>query len=219
MDPLSYLAHVLITPVKKKGWLSGEYVLLADYLSQAQLLYETGAVLGYTYRNNLQSFAAVFTQPDRNVDLIYFLTTATGVADRLAALPEEPKNFYDLFFKSEAQNLLATMHKQGSVQSSELAQLPQVAKLKMPLKYYLEHLRMTALEGIQLGSHFSDLANKLFSYEYEADQWRFAYKAGLDVGPLPPKYVPLTEREVDARNLIRPYVEEVHPELLAELGL
>ena len=37
----------------------------------------------------------------------------------------------------------------------------------MPLKVYFQHLRMTALEGIQLGSHFSDLSSRNYSYKLE----------------------------------------------------
>src|SRR5258706_3013922 len=120
MDPLSYLAHILIRPAKKKGWLSGDYVLLPEYLSQAQLLYETGAVLGYRYRDRIETFAELFSEPGRHVDLIYFLTTATPVGDRLATLSEDPKNFFELFTKSEARDLMRTMHSAGLTQFSEI---------------------------------------------------------------------------------------------------
>ncbi len=216
---LGYLAQWALAPVKKKGLLSGQYVLFAEYLSQAQLLYETGAVLGYIYRDRLETFAELFSEPGRQADLAYFLTTATSVADRLASLPDEPKNFYELFFKSEVGDLMSAMRNAGLTQFSGWLDFPKVSKLKMPIKYYFERLRMTALEGIQLGSQHAQFAEKLFTYEYDAEKWRFFYDLGLDIGESPPVTMPLSERQAEAKELIRAYVEEVRPDLLTKLEL
>src|SRR6266568_2899728 len=113
---LGYLAHQIIAPVTREGLFSGKHVLFAEYLSHAQFLYEISAVLGYIYRDRLDTFAELFSEPGRQADLANFLITGTVVADRLATLPDEPKNFYELFFKPE---LMKKAHNFGVTQFSE----------------------------------------------------------------------------------------------------
>ena len=118
MGLLGYLAHQVISPVTRKGLFSGKHVWFAEYLSHAQLLYEISAVLGYTYRDKLETFAELFSEPGRQADLAHVLVTATSVADRLAALPDEPKDIYGLFFVSEGKKLMKAMHNGGLTQFS-----------------------------------------------------------------------------------------------------
>jgi hypothetical protein len=197
---LGYLVHQIIAPVKRKGLFSGEYVLFAEYLSQAQFLYETGAVLGYIYRDRLDAFVEVFSEPGRQADLTNYLVTGTFVDDRLAALSGEPKCFYDLFLKSEGKKLMKKMHEFGLTRFSDWLDFPKICRLKMPIKNYFERLQITALEGIQLGSQHPELTEKLFSYEYDAVEWRLWHESGLEIGPSPPKTIPLSERQAEAKH-------------------
>ncbi|MBA3963224.1 MAG: hypothetical protein H0X40_15175 [Chthoniobacterales bacterium] len=216
---LGYLAHEIIAPVTRKGLFAGRYVSFAEYLSHAQLLYELTAILGYMYRDKLEKFATLFSEPGRQADLAAFLATGSSVADRVAGLADEPKDVYDLFFESEGTKLMKAMQKGGATQFSDWSDLPKVWRLKLPIKLYFEHLCMTALEGIQLGSQYPEMTERLFSYRRDPAEWSAAYQFGLDIGPSAPETVPLPERQSEAKALIRPYVERVHPNLLADLGL
>lgn len=216
---LGYLTHQIVSPVAKKGLFSGEYLLFADYLSIAQRLYETGAVLGFSYRDRLDSFAALLSEPGRQADLASFLMTSNSAADRLAGLPDDPKNFYDLFLKPEGKKLMKNMHDVGLTQFSDWQDFPKVRRIKMPIKKYFEILQFTVMQGILLGSRHPELTEKLFSYEYDAEEWRVWYEAGSEIGPSPPKTIPLRERQTEVAAVIRPYVANMRPELLAKLGL
>jgi hypothetical protein len=206
--------------VKRKGLFSGEYVLFAEYLSHAQLLYETSAVLGYIYRDRLETFAELFSEPGRQADVAKLLVSGTSVADRLAGLPNEPKNFNDLFFTPE---LMKQARNFGLTQLPELTKSPDVSRkvfrLKIPVQVAFQHSSMTALEGIQLGTQYPELTQKLFSYKHDTEEWRFAYEAGLEIGPSPPETVPWKERQVEAMTLIKPFIEKARPDLLSKLGL
>jgi hypothetical protein len=217
---ISYLAHGCIAPVKKKGLFSGEYVLFGEYLSHAQLLYETSAILGYIYRDKLNTFAELFSEPGRQADLANLIVTGTFVADRLAELPDEPKKFNELFFEPELMKQACNF---GLTQFSELPNSPDISRkvftLKIPVQVAFQHSSMTALEGIQLGSQHLELTEKLFSYKHDPEAWRFAHEAGLEIGPSPPETIPLRERQVEVKTLIRPFVEKARPDLLSKLGL
>jgi hypothetical protein len=213
------LAHWCIAPVKRKGFFSGEYVLFAEYLSHAQLLYETSAVLGYIYRDRLGTFTELFSEPGRQADVTNLLVSGRYVADRLAGLPDEPENFNDLFFTPE---LMVQARNFGLTQFSELPKYPDICRkvftLKMPGQVAFEHSTVTFLEGIQLGSQYPELTEKLFSYKHDTEKWRFAYEHGVEVGPSPPETIPLKERQVEVMTFIKPFIEKARPDLLSKLG-
>ena len=213
---LGYLVRQIIAPVTRKGLFSGKYILFLEYLSHAQFLYETSAVLGYVYRDRLETFAELFSEPGRQADLANSFVTLTSVADRLASLPDEPKNFFDLFFESEGKELLkSVLH----IDLTHFSDFPKFRRLKIPIEYCYERLYgLTALEGIQLGSQYPELTEKLFSYKSDAEKWRRAYEAGLEIGPTPPD-MPLRERQAEAKALIKPYIEKMRSDLLTKLEL
>lgn len=214
---LAYLVHQIIAPVTRKGLLSKDYVLFGQYMPCAQFLYETGAVLGYTFRDRLIVFVELFTDPGHQSDFVSYI--ATPAADRLASLPSEPKDFMDLFFKPEAERLMKVMRCHGLTQYSEWPDFTKVAKQKMHIKDIFPQLQFTVAEGIGLGSQYPDLTLRLFSHTEDADAWRDARASGLDIPASPPKPKSIQEREAEALATIRPYVERVRPDLLTKLGL
>src|SRR6266446_817515 len=123
---LAYIAQQIISPVTKKGLFSDEYVLFGSYMPCAQFLYETGAILGYTFRDRLLSFVELFT-------------------------PE--------------------------------------------------------------------LIERLFSHAENVEVWSKARAAGLDIPAAPPRPKPIRERQAEVTAMIRPYIENVRPDLLTKLGL
>jgi hypothetical protein len=200
--------------------LSGEYVLFPECLSQAQLLYETTAALGTIYLAKLETFTELFSEPGRQADIANFLVTAPVVTDRLTALPDEPNNFYEMYSKPEFMRKAGNF---GVTQFSELASSPKLLRkiciLKIPVKEAFKRLFDAALEGIQLGIQYPDLVEKFFLYKYDANEWRVAHEAGLEIDPTPPKTIPLSDRQIEAKALIRPYIEQSRPDLLAKLDL
>lgn len=219
MSLISYLVDQIMAPVKRKRLFSGEYILFGEYLSQAELLYETSTALGYTYRDRLERFAESFSEPGRQASVTNLIMADELVTERLASLPQEPKNFYDFFLVSEGEKFMHYLHNAGLTPFSEWLDFPKAFKVKVPIKPPFERLTMNALEGIQLGSQHPELTEKLFSYKHDDKEWRFAYKAGLDIGPSPPKTLSLTELQSDAKTLIKPCIEKQRPDLLIKLGL
>lgn len=214
---LAYLVHQIITPVTRKGFFSDEHVLFGEYMPCAQFLYETGTVLGYTFRDRLILFVELFTELGHQSDFVSYI--ATPAANRLSGLPSEPKDFMDLFLKPEAERLMQVMRNHGLTQYAEWADFTKVAKQKMRIKDIFSQLQFTVAEGVGLGSQYPQLTERLLLHTEDADAWRDARAHGLDIPASPPRPKPISERQADAKAMIRPYVQKVRPDLLAKLGL
>ncbi len=214
---LAYLAHQIIRPVTKKGLFSDEYVLFGHYMPCAGFLYETGAILGYTFRDRLPSFVGLFTESGHEADAVAHI--GDPAARRLAGLGEEPKDFTDLFWKPEAERLMKIMRDQGLTKCCGWSDFPAVAKQKMRLADIFSNLQVAAWEGIGFGSRYPELTQKLFAHAEDVEVWKEARAAGLDIPAAPPRRKAIWEREGEARAMIRPYIEKVRPDLLLNLGL
>jgi len=214
---LAYLAHQIISPVTKKGLFSDEYVLFGSYMPCAQFLYETGAIIGYTFRDRLPLLVELFTESGHETDAVAHI--GESAAKRLAELPAEPNDFMDLFFKPEAERLIKVMRARGLNKFSTWSDFPAVAKQKMRRADIFSNLQVAAWEGIGLGSRYPDLTEKLFSHAQDVEVWSRARAAGLDIPATPPRPKPIRERQAEVTAMIRPYIEKVRPDLLTKLGL
>jgi len=214
---LAYLVHQIIAPLTRKGLFSDDHIFFGEYMPCAEFLYETGAVLGYTFRDRLVVFVELFTEPGHQSDFVSYI--ATPAAHRLAELPGEPKDFMDLFFKPEAERLMKVMCSHGLTKYSDWTDITKVAKQKMRIKDIFSGLQMTAAEGVGLGSQYPELTERLLLDADDADAWRDARTHGLDIPASPPRPRPIHERQTEAKVMIRPYVEKVRPDLLTKLGL
>ena len=213
----AYLANQIIAPVRKKGWFTGDYVLFGEYMPCAQFLYDTGAVLGYLFRDRLVAFVELFTEPGHQSDFANYISTLA--ASRLASLPTEPNDFMDLFLKPEAERIMKIMHSSGATKYSDWSDFAKVFKQKMPIEGIFKQLQFALVEGVSLGSHCPELTERLLLHTEDTKVWLDARSHGLDIPALPPSPKSIRERQAEAMAMIRPYVEKVRPDLLTKLGL
>jgi len=215
---LGYLGAQAYVSIIRKGVFTGEHVLFLDYMANLSFLYETGAILGYTYRDRMISFVSLFCQPGRESNVISIM--AEGVTDRLAALGHEPKDFMELYFIPEATRSMRLMRDQGLTNYSDWIDFPKLAKHKIKATNKIgEHLSFTVSDGVAFGYSRPELAEKLFKYEHDPQSWQDFRSHGLDIPASPTKAKSIHQRQVEALELIRPYVAKERPDLLNTLGL
>lgn len=194
---------------------SAEHVLLGDYMPRALFLYETGAVLGYTFRDRIATFAKAFSEPGRESQTASYL--GDQAASKLQQFVEPPNDFIDLFFKPEATRIIQLLQRAGRTTCCDWSDLAKVAKQKLPIN--LETLGFAAAQGIGFGSRFPDLTEQLLTDQPDPEAWREAHSSGLDVPASPPTPKSIEQRQAEARLLITPYISAARPELLSALGL
>lgn len=214
---LAYLAQQVRAPIIRKGMFTGEHVLFGDYMPASLFLYETSAILGYTYRERITSFVSLFCQPRQESDLIMHMTSS--VTAKLAALRHEPKDFIELHLIPEATRLMRVMRDAGLTIYSDWIDFPKLAKHKMRATDIWSQLQFTAAEGVAFGYTHPELAEKLFTYEDDPQGWQDARSHGLSIPASPPKSKSIHQRQVEALALIRTYVAKARPDLLNTLGL
>lgn len=207
----------MLSPITKKGLFSGQYVLFGEYLGQTQLLFETSCALGYTYRDRMETFAILFSEEGKEKSVTDFMSTSA--IERLKKYKPEQKNFFDFFLNIEGPNIMQRFHDAKILPNGNWANFPKVYKSKVPNKLAMIILPTLSVEGIAFSYKYPDVIERLFSFGHNADEWRFAFNIGLDIGSEPPKAISLATMQVEGKNLIKPFVDKYYPELLSSLNL
>lgn len=210
----AYLAYQALSQIERKGFFTGRYFWLGEYLSIATWMYETSSVLGYTYRDRLSKLVELMAEEGRTDDLMNFITTPA--TERMSKLKKTPQNFYEFYFETEAMEFMNKLH---AVENDWHDFLLKAFKVKMRIDVAMPNMHMAVLEGIGFGYKYPELVEKFLSYKHDADQWKKFYSYGLDIGPTPPQNLPLTSHQVEAKKILKPFIEKIRPALLDLLEL
>ena len=215
---LPYLADLMLTPVTRRRWFSGEYVLFIDYMACAQFLYEMGLVLGYTFRDRLVMFAELFFEPDRDASNVASCLRELS-RRHLAGLTNEPNDLMELFSVPEVERIMRVLRDHGLTRYTDFADFPKVAMQKIRRDNVFIELQLTVAEAIGVGSHFPELTERLLLGTEDIEAWQDALAHGLDIPASPPKAKSIPQRQAEAIATIRPFIEKIRPDLLKTLAL
>ena len=102
----------------------------------------------------------------------------------------------------------------GEAARSDLA---RYAKQGKELSHVLSLLRLTAAEGIGLGSQYSELTENVLSRSIDPMTWSRWHAAGFDLSTSPPAARTVSQRRTQTLFLIKPYVSAVCPDLMEKL--
>ena len=208
---LDYVAREVVTPIVREDPAYGPFVYFGEYMPCAQFLYETTAVLGHMVRERIVTVMHLFCAPGHEEGLMVLLRGL--VAARLRNLEHDPRDVFDLYFEPEALRLIALMRAGGAGRSG----LGSYAHHRTGLSYVLPLLRLTAAEGIGLGSQYSELTENVLSRSIDLITWSKWHTAGFDISTFPPAARTVRQRRAQTLFLIRPYVSAVCPDLMEKL--
>jgi hypothetical protein len=203
---LAYFANGISTPRVRRGFFRKPFLHWVDYLICCQMSYDTGVAIGYGFRDDILEVAKLFCNAGQESELIGELR-GTGEA-LLSEMASPPKSLYDLCFKPELENTVI-MDKKMKPFSQTLA-----------MQFASPRLQFRMTEGIGLGFHFPDLADKLWHESHikwnpeEAERWR---RAGLDLPLDSPAPVSLEQKKAEIVPIMRDYVTQFRPDLQEEL--
>lgn len=211
---VAYIARGLIAPVVTKGWLSKPHVRLRRYLGLYQEAFEAGAVLGYTYRGDMECFAQLFSDNGHQGDLITVIQELAR--ERLSDVPDAT-SFVELAMFAEEERIRAQFsYADTTLTEQQLDQLED--KQKMPLETAFQNIQVAVSTGIGFGSAYPELTEQFWRVEHEkiitqdeVDKWR---KAGLDIPPTIEPPVTLAQRGKQLRSQVEAFAAETYPEFL-----
>jgi hypothetical protein len=200
--------YTIMNPAAKKPFFGEPYVPFQRYLGCYQILFETGVILGYAFRDKLPTFAKLFSEAGREEDAIAFIQE---IALSAWCQVEEPKSF--LVFGMEAEK--ARIKAQYENMTEE-----QINQQRLPMNFVFKQLQLAVTTGIGFGSAFPDLTEQLWHDQYEqtvgSDDWTRLMKAGLDIPEEPPSPMSLSDKQGQLRSIVEQYVSEARPDLLPQ---
>lgn len=211
------LAQEFLSPAVHKGWFSGEYVRLGEFMHRAQHLFETGCVLGFSYRDRLGALAELLSEAGLDRERLAALNELAAAQQAIKG--EEPQSLLDVFFKPEAERLMKLLRDAGATRRSSWNEFPKVAKKRMPLAGMLLSMQIALRKGVAFGSHYPEITENLFLQTPDEASWKSFRARNHEVPSLPPEPVPVTQRRPVANSMIVGFVELHRPDLLARLGL
>jgi hypothetical protein len=134
-------------------------------------------------------------------------------------LPEKPSTSAALYFAPEATRLIGILRDAGLTDAQDWLDMHKVASHRIPLSRNFENLQMAVAQGIGFGSRYPELTSQLLTDEIDAEKYHRLRAAGLDVPAAPPAAKTMQQRQEQVLSMIRPYIEQAWPDLVAALGL
>jgi len=217
--PTLTLAQVFFTPLIqpfiKKPLFGKRRLPLANFLTVGGHLYETGAVLGWTYRDSQLAFEKVIGSPKTPGELVRLMRSKAK--ERRAEAKYEDDSLGIFVYKTQVLRLGHYMDR-SSIQGMERF-ANWIKKQSLDLDTANSELQFLFAEGVGYGFEFPEETKRRWKASYENHekkgahpQWRKAYQYGVVDTPEPPSQT-WDERVSELRDALREYITEFMPEL------
>lgn len=208
--------HYLKRQIETKGMISRRKIIrFGPLISAGGFLFESGAVLGRAMRTKLEAFAYPFCgeEPDSQELAEY--------------LREEGREIAKLSGDATTVQVLVLVTQMrrsdpGASLDNLGAWMLERGNREVELEQAMQKGYTFGVEGVGFGATFPERFEELYKNSYGKDDLgtrQRAVKAGLDIPPEPPEFVPLDARTEDDLTMFAEYCAEFYPDLVAKLEL
>jgi hypothetical protein len=205
----------LIEPHIKKPLFGKPRLPLANFLTVGAYLYETGAVLGWAYRDNQLVLERVMGSPKAPGKLVRLMRSKAK--ERTAEAKSEDEPLALLVYKTQAARLGHPMDMNSTGGLQRFANW--VKKQSLDLDAANAQLQVLFAEGVGYGFEFPEETQRRWRATYEDYEkqehilsWREMYQDGIVHNPEPPTQT-WDERVSELKDVLRWYITEFMPEL------
>lgn len=220
------LAEVLMMPVIqpliKKPLLGKQRLPLAAFLSVGGFLFETGAMLGWAYRDNQLALERVITLPETPGQLVKFMRLKAK--ERVAEWESPDDSFYLFVYETELARrghpirMMASENEDWKKSKENIRRVSNWVKgQSFDLYKAWAELHYLFYEGIGYGFEFPEETKRRWKAIYEKLEdpisWHEAYKYGVVTTPEPPPIQTWDERVSELKDVLKGYITEFKPEL------
>ncbi len=216
----------IIQPLIKKPLFGKQRLPLKSFLSVGGFLFETGAVLGWAYRDRQLAFVRVIAlpeTPDQRVRLMRL-----KAKERVAEWESLNDSFYLFVYETE---LARRGHPISMMASKNINSIEDNKRFMENMRRVSDWIKEQSLdlhtawtelhyifyEGIGYGFEFSEETQRRWKAVYEEPHdpisWRDAYQYGVVTTPEPPPIQTWDERVSELKDALRWYIMEFKPEL------
>jgi hypothetical protein len=107
---VGHIAQFTIGSATRRRLFGKPYLPFRRYLGCYQLAFEIGVVLGYTFRDNIVSFAKLFSEPGRELEVI---SAVQQIRRDLFMAHEEAQSFIELAISTEESRIHTRWRESG----------------------------------------------------------------------------------------------------------
>ena len=221
---LPYLAGFILAPFVGKGLLSEKWVSLGQCVIAAQVAYETGALLGYRFREQMPTFAKLFCEPGHETELATYLKESTRA--EMSRCQGESMTFFRLRWETDVAFTMEAMRRAGRTKLTDTGDFHLIAGERIRAVDVSPWLQTVTAKGIGLGSGLPQLMEKLWRNSYELPMGEEDVRAvaqlrahGLELPQSLAEPESLEAAQARAVSWIIPYISHHCPEMMQELGL
>lgn len=227
------LAEVLMMPVIqpliKKPLLGKQRLPLAAFLSVGGFLFETGAMLGWAYRDSQLAFVRVISLPETPDQLVRLMRLKAK--ERVAEWKSPGDSFYRFVYETEAARRGHPVEMSPTEDASSMEDMKRsmenmkrftnwLKEQSLDLHTAWSELHYLFYEGIGYGFEFPEETQRRWKAVYEKPKtpddlisWRDAYKYDVVTTPEPPLIQTWDERVSELKDVLRGYITEFKPGL------
>ncbi len=212
----------VIQPLIKKPLLGKQRLPLAAFLSVGGFLFETGAMLGWAYRDSQLAFERVITLPETPGQLVRFMRLKAK--ERVAEWKSPDDSFFVFVYETEAARRGHPIDMSSIKNVNSMEDMKRftnwLQKQSLDLYTAWSELHFLFYEGIGYGFEFPEETQRRWKAVYEKPKtpddlisWRDAYKYGVVTTPEPPPIQTWNERVSELKDALRGYITEFKPAL------
>ena len=203
----------LIQPLIKMPLFGKRRLPLAAFLTVGGFLFETGAVLGWAYRDRQLAFERVIGSPETPGQLVRLMRFKAK--ERMAEGKSQDDSLAKFVYETQVARLGHPME-WTSIEGMERF-TDWLQKQSLDLDTAWSELHFLFYEGIGYGFEFPEETERRWkaSYEKKHDpiEWRDAYQYGIVHTPEPPPVQTWDERVSELKAAFREYVIQFMPSL------
>jgi hypothetical protein len=215
----------IIQPLIKKPLFGKQRLPLKAFLSVGGFLFETGAVLGWAYRDRQLAFVRVIAlpeTPDQRVRLMRL-----KAKERVAEWESLNDSFYLFVYETELArrghpiSMMASENEDWERSKENMRRASDwVKEQSLDLHTAWTELHYIFYEGIGYGFEFPEETQRRWKAVYEKPKtpddlisWHMAYQYGVVTTPEPAPIQTWDERVSELKDALRGYITEFKPAL------
>jgi hypothetical protein len=203
----------LIQPDIKKPLFGKPRLPLANFLTVGAYLYETGAVLGWAYRDGQLAFERVIGSPETPGQLVRLMRSKAK--ERMAEAKSQYDSLGQFVYETQVARLGHPMDMNSTGGLQRFANW--VKKQSLDLDTAGNELQILFAEGVGYGFEFPEETQRRWKATYEERldnviSWHEAHQYGIVHNPEPPTQT-WDERVSELKDALREYITEFMPEL------
>ena len=223
------LAEVLmisiIQPLIKKPLFGKQRLPLKAFLSVGGFLFETGAVLGWAYRDRQLAFVRLIALPETSDHRVRLMRLKAK--ERVAEWESLNDSFYLFVYETELArrghpiSMMASENEDWERSKENMRRVSDwVKEQSLDLHTAWTELHYIFYEGIGYGFEFPEETRRRWKAVYEKPKtpedlisWHMAYQYGVVTTPEPAPIQTWDERVSEVKDVLRGYITEFKPAL------